>query len=153
MLPTQLIFSTPSTGGLFAGAAAGLFGSGAASSGGFFSQGSVSGGGGSGSTSASIGTTAHANAQDDNAADDEYVAEEEVTTVPGWTPSVSLEVNDHIDLGEDDEEELYSQRSRLYRFRDGDWKERGTGDSKLLKHKETGKVRFMMRQEKTLKIS
>ena len=26
------------------------------------------------------------------------------------------------------------------RFRDGDWKERGLGDAKLLKHKVTGKV-------------
>jgi FKBP-type peptidyl-prolyl cis-trans isomerase len=82
----------------------------------------------------------------------EYVVEEEITTVPGWTPSVTLDVKDSIECGEENEEELYSQRSKLYRFRDGDWKERGTGEAKLLKHKENGKVRFMLRQEKTLKI-
>merc|ERR1719424_1619256 len=84
--------------------------------------------------------------------DDEYVVEEEVTTIPGWAPSVTLEVKDHVDLGEGDEEELYSQRSKLYRFRDGEWKERGLGEAKLLKHKQSGKVRYMLRQEKTLKI-
>ena len=33
------------------------------------------------------------------------------------------------------------------------WKERGTGDVKVLKHKTTGKHRLLMRQEKTLKIA
>lgn len=32
------------------------------------------------------------------------------------------------------------------------WKERGVGTVKLLKHKESGKVRLLMRQNKTLKI-
>ncbi|XP_028110953.1 ran-binding protein 1 homolog a-like [Camellia sinensis] len=32
------------------------------------------------------------------------------------------------------------------------WKERGVGTVKLLKHKGTGKVRLVMRQSKTLKI-
>ena len=33
-----------------------------------------------------------------------------------------------------------------------EWKERGTGEIKLLKHKETGKIRVLMRRDKTLKI-
>ena len=32
------------------------------------------------------------------------------------------------------------------------WNERGTGDVKLLKHKETSHIRVLMRQEKTMKI-
>ena len=45
-------------------------------------------------------------------------------------------------------------KSKLYRFdKDGSqWKERGAGTVKFLKHKETGKVRLVMRQSKTLKI-
>ena len=82
---------------------------------------------------------------------EEYVQEEEVTVIEGWAPSVSLEVKE-IQTGEEDEEELYSQRSKLYRFRDGDWKERGLGEAKLLKDKATSKIRFMLRQEKTGKI-
>ena len=33
-----------------------------------------------------------------------------------------------------------------------EWKEKGTGDLKLLKHKETCKIRLLMRRDKTLKI-
>lgn len=46
------------------------------------------------------------------------------------------------------------RKAKLYRFdKDGNqWKERGAGTVKLLKHKETGKVRLVMRQSKTLKI-
>lgn len=49
---------------------------------------------------------------------------------------------------------LIWRKSKLYRFdKDGNqWKERGAGTVKLLKHKETGKVRLVMRQSKTLKI-
>lgn len=45
-------------------------------------------------------------------------------------------------------------KSKLYRFdKDGNqWKERGAGTVKFLKHKVTGKVRLLMRQSKTLKI-
>ena len=42
-------------------------------------------------------------------------------------------------------------RAKLYRLRDEQWKERGTGNAKLLRNKTTKKIRFVMRQEKTLK--
>ncbi|KAM0953198.1 putative Ran binding domain, PH-like domain superfamily [Dioscorea sansibarensis] len=59
-----------------------------------------------------------------------------------------------ITTGEEDEDALLDLKAKLYRFdKDGNqWKERGTGNVKLLKHKETGKVRLVMRQAKTLKI-
>lgn len=46
------------------------------------------------------------------------------------------------------------RRAKLFKF-DSDskeWKERGTGDVKLLKHKENGKTRLVMRRDKTLKV-
>ncbi|CAL9134970.1 unnamed protein product [Musa textilis] len=48
----------------------------------------------------------------------------------------------------------HRRRAKLYRFDKvgNQWKERGSGNVKLLKHKETGKVRLVMRQAKTLKI-
>jgi len=55
---------------------------------------------------------------------------------------------------EEDEEVLYKQRAKLFRF-DNDvnlWKERGTGDVKFLKHQDTKKIRLLMRREKTLKV-
>ncbi|KAJ7507486.1 RanBP1 domain-containing protein [Mycena galericulata] len=48
----------------------------------------------------------------------------------------------------------YARRAKLFRF-DGEaaeWKERGTGDVRLLAHKETHKVRLVMRRDKTLKV-
>lgn len=46
------------------------------------------------------------------------------------------------------------RKAKLYRFdKEGSqWKERGVGTLKLLKHKESGKIRLVMRQNKTLKI-
>ena len=32
------------------------------------------------------------------------------------------------------------------------WRERGVGDVKILKHKEFGKIRLLMRQDKTMKV-
>ena len=86
-------------------------------------------------------------------ADEEHGAE--------FKPLVNLpEVE--VKTGEDDEDVLFKMRSKLYIFvtedvyggekRTNFWKERGTGDVKLLKHKVHGKVRLLMRQEKTLKI-
>ncbi|WVZ56602.1 hypothetical protein U9M48_007101 [Paspalum notatum var. saurae] len=59
-----------------------------------------------------------------------------------------------VTTGEEDEEVLLDMKAKLYRFdKEGNqWKERGTGTVKLLKHKETAKVRLVMRQAKTLKI-
>ncbi|KAI3843901.1 hypothetical protein MKX03_001751 [Papaver bracteatum] len=55
---------------------------------------------------------------------------------------------------EEEEEAILHLKSKLYRF-DTDknqWKERGVGFLKLLKHKQTEKVRLVMRQSNTLKI-
>lgn len=42
----------------------------------------------------------------------------------------------------------------MYRFDKGssEWKERGIGQAKFLKNKQSKKTRFLMRQDKTLKI-
>jgi len=43
-------------------------------------------------------------------------------------------------VGEEDEDAVFSQRSKLFRF-DKDtsaWKEKGIGEMKILKHKTTG---------------
>jgi len=80
--------------------------------------------------------------------DDGLVPNEELTTVPGWRAAMTLNVLKELKTGQEDEEELYSQRSKLYRFRDDEWKERGLGEAKLLKHKGSGKVRFVLRHEK-----
>ena len=57
-----------------------------------------------------------------------------------------------VKTGEEDEDLIFKSRGKLFRFRDGEWKERGTGDLKLLRHKTNKKIRFILRQDKTLKI-
>ena len=65
--------------------------------------------------------------------------------------------------GEEGLECLFKMRIKLYRFRDEtqfrdateeakkEWKERGIGNAKLLRDKETKRIRLVMRQEKTKK--
>lgn len=85
--------------------------------------------------------------------------EEESETVENEEPSAEFKPLVHLDevkvvTHEEDEEVLFKMRAKLFRF-DKDskqWKERGTGEVRFLKHKETTKVRLLMRREKTLKV-
>lgn len=92
-------------------------------------------------------------AQDDHEASTENV--EDVNHDPQFEPIVSLPEQDVKTL-EEDEEELFKMRAKLYRFASEndppEWKERGTGDVKLLRHKEKGSIRLLMRRDRTLKI-
>lgn len=51
---------------------------------------------------------------------------------------------------------LFCRRARLFRFdseaEPPEWKERGTGEVKILEHKVTKMIRILMRRDKTLKI-
>lgn len=91
--------------------------------------------------------TAQAN-EDDDAAN----LEQEVTEGNWARPEVEVhEVK--VETGEEGEDVFWKCRSKLYRWASGsEWKERGLGEAKLLQHKETKKIRFLLRQEKTLKI-
>jgi len=68
-----------------------------------------------------------------------------------FVPLVKLE---HVAVasGEENEDVLFEAKSKSYRFIEGEWKERGLGPVKLLKHKTSGKIRLLMRREKTLKV-
>jgi hypothetical protein len=81
-------------------------------------------------------------------ADDAAEAEAECTAT--FKPLVQLE-EVATTTGEEDEEVLFEAKAKSYRFAD-EWKEKGTGPLKLLQHKESKKVRLLMRREKTLKI-
>ncbi|GLU02553.1 hypothetical protein SLE2022_197990 [Rubroshorea leprosula] len=85
--------------------------------------------------------------------DEEAHAAEDEDTGAQVAPIVKLE-EVTVSTGEENEDPILDMKSKLYRFdKDGNqWKERGAGTVKLLKHRETGKVRLLMRQSKTLKI-
>ncbi|XP_069354327.1 E3 SUMO-protein ligase RanBP2-like isoform X2 [Maniola hyperantus] len=71
---------------------------------------------------------------------------------PDFKPIIPLPAEVKITTGEEDETVIFSSRAKLFRFVDKQWKERGIGEMKLLKHKVTGKVRILMRREQVHKI-
>eukprot|EP01031_Cornospumella_fuschlensis_P036061 gene36061-43732_t len=90
--------------------------------------------------------------------DNEPVPEEESTAT--FTPVVQLETVE-VKTHEEDEDVLFKQRGKLFLFGETlldkgtgnkTWKERGVGEVKFLKHKESGRIRVLMRQEKTMKV-
>ena len=56
-----------------------------------------------------------------------------------------------VKSGEEGLECILKLRIKLYRWRDEQWKERGVGNCKLMRHKNKRQIRMVMRQEKTLK--
>ncbi|KAL3645990.1 Ran-binding protein 1 b [Castilleja foliolosa] len=85
--------------------------------------------------------------------DDSKPSAEDEDTGAQIAPIVKLQ-EVAVSTGEENEDILIDLKSKLYRFdkASSQWKERGVGTVKLLKHKESGKVRLVMRQNKTLKI-
>ncbi len=55
-----------------------------------------------------------------------------------FEPVVQLPEAVDLKTGEEDENVLFSSRAKLYRFDTDQWKERGVGDIKILKHKQNG---------------
>tara|TARA_B110001450_G_scaffold86655_1_gene82556 strand:- start:391 stop:630 length:240 start_codon:yes stop_codon:yes gene_type:complete len=47
--------------------------------------------------------------------------------------------------GTEDEVPIFRNRVKLFRFRDNQWKERGVGNARLMRNKETKMVRLVMR--------
>ncbi|XP_069827024.1 E3 SUMO-protein ligase RanBP2-like isoform X2 [Dendropsophus ebraccatus] len=81
----------------------------------------------------------------------DYVVEEDG---PHFEPVVPLPEKVEVKTGEEEEEEMFCNRAKLFRF-DADskeWKERGLGNVKILRHKVSGKIRLLMRREQILKI-
>jgi len=71
-----------------------------------------------------------------------------------FEPVVHLTKTIETRTNEEAEEQAFKMRAKLFRFdrESREWKERGTGDVRLLKHKENFKTRLVMRRDKTLKV-
>lgn len=89
-------------------------------------------------------------AESDN--DSTHIEEDE--DGPHFEPIVPLPDKIDVKTGEEEEEEMFCNRAKLYRFdtETKEWKERGIGNVKILKHSTKGKVRLLMRREQVLKI-
>jgi Ran-binding protein 1 len=81
---------------------------------------------------------------------DEAPESEDVHFEPVIRLTEKVETKTH----EEAEDETFKRRAKLFKFvrETNEWKERGTGDVRLLKHKENGKTRLVMRRDKTLKV-
>jgi len=82
--------------------------------------------------------------------------EEQVEESPDvhFEPVMKLEPLQQVKTFEEDEDSVFKMRAKLFRFDKSakEWKERGTGDVKLLQHKTTHRIRVLMRRDKTHKI-
>jgi Ran-binding protein 1 len=78
--------------------------------------------------------------------------EEEVD--PHYEPVIKLTEQVDTKTGEEEDEIIFKMRAKLFRFdsSSSEWKERGTGDVRLLQNRDTKKVRLVMRRDKTLKV-
>ena len=75
---------------------------------------------------------------------------EEELAVGDWKIIDLPEMN--VKSGEEQEESLFKARTKIYRWRNEEWKERGVGDFSIFKNKETSKIRGVHRQDKTFKV-
>lgn len=96
-------------------------------------------------SAAAIKKAAHEENPEDEAPESEDVHFEPVIRL---TEKVDVKTNEEL------EEQTFKMRAKLFKFvkDSNEWKERGTGDVRLLKHKENGKNRLVMRRDKTLKV-
>ena len=87
-------------------------------------------------------------------ADHDESATEKDHVPPLFEPIIPLPDKIDVKTGEEDEEVVFSHRAKLYRFvaEDKQWKVRGVGDIKLLKNRQTGKMRVLMRRDQVLNI-
>ncbi|KAJ4409743.1 Ran GTPase binding protein Sbp1 [Neurospora sp. IMI 360204] len=71
-----------------------------------------------------------------------------------FEPVIHLTEKVETKTNEESEEQVFKMRAKLFKFvkESSEWKERGTGDVRLLKHHENGKTRLVMRRDKTLKV-
>ncbi|XP_056146006.1 E3 SUMO-protein ligase RanBP2 [Lampris incognitus] len=86
--------------------------------------------------------------------DNDSAQGEEDEDGPHFEPIVPLPDKIDVKTGEEEEEEMFFTRAKLFRFdtETKEWKERGIGNVKILKHSTSGKVRLLMRREQVLKI-
>lgn len=87
--------------------------------------------------------------------EEEEGEEGEDTHDPYFEPIVPLPELVEVKTGEEEEEVLYKHRAKVYRYC-GDtkqWKERGVGDMKILRHKSSGVQRVLLRRDQVFKIA
>ncbi|XP_067949414.1 E3 SUMO-protein ligase RanBP2-like [Watersipora subatra] len=70
-----------------------------------------------------------------------------------FTPVIALPDLVEVTTGEEGEEQIFVERSKLFRMGDGEWKERGVGELKILRNPQSGAYRLIMRRDQVLKLA
>jgi len=93
------------------------------------------------------GTGEDGDGEDGNANPEEYEPQVD------FRPLVVLQEVE-VKTGEEDEEVLFKERCKLFRYSSDtkEWKEKGVGEIKILRHKETSAHRVLMRRDQVLKL-
>lgn len=78
---------------------------------------------------------------------------EDVNYDPHYDPIIALPDEITVTTGEEDEQKLFGDRAKLYRFDavNKEWKERGVGEIKLLHHSKNNSYRLLLRREQVYK--
>jgi E3 SUMO-protein ligase RanBP2 len=73
---------------------------------------------------------------------------------PHYDPIVPLPDTIVVSTGEEDEEALFNERAKLFRYdsNNKEWKERGVGQMKILHHPVNNTYRFLLRREQVHKV-
>ena len=73
--------------------------------------------------------------------ENEYYEEEAGGDDIHFEPVIPLPEKIQVKTGEEEEEVVYCHRAKLFRLDNNEWKERGLGDIKILRHKTSDKTR------------
>lgn len=89
----------------------------------------------------------------DGTGDDNDRTTEDVNYDPHYDPIIALPDEITVTTGEEDEQKLFGDRAKLFRFDavNKEWKERGVGEIKLLHHSKNNSYRLLLRREQVYK--
>ncbi|XP_022179674.1 E3 SUMO-protein ligase RanBP2 isoform X2 [Myzus persicae] len=90
------------------------------------------------------------NKSKNSATDDSY--NEEHDPIPEFQPIIPLPDKIEEVTGEENDTILFEKRAKLYKYIEKEWKEKGIGILKILKNRDTNKVRLVMRREQVHKV-
>jgi len=104
---------------------------------------------------AGAGAPVFGSASKANAADGDEADGEDAEHDPHFEPIIPLPELVQVKTGEEDEETLFKYRAKVFRFspETKEWKERGLGDIKILKHAQRQTFRVLQRRDQIHKIA